>query len=140
MPGIAGPPTVPPQPPHDMVEDQFDKESPRHQRRRASPVQPPMTAHEWRIVASFAVGFIPGLLVALAKGLTLLQAGGRGMVFALLVGLIVWVLSWTSETAVQKGYSGWLGLLLVAVLNVVGILVLLWLPPRSAQITQGNTG
>ena len=131
MPGIAGPPTVPPQPPQDMIEDQLGNGSARRRRRRGSPVQPPLTAHQLRMTTGLVAGFLLGLIVSFANGLSVVQAAGRGIAFALVVGLIVWLLSWAVDTAVRKGYSPWLGVLAVIALNLVGIVVLLWLPSRT---------
>lgn len=92
-----------------------------------------MTIHQWRAVGALVLGLVAGLVVSLTNGLSLVQAAGRGAVFALLAGLLVWLLSWAMETAAHKGYSPWLGLWLIVLLNLVGILVLLWLPPKRGK-------
>ncbi len=131
MPGIAGPPTVPPQPPQDMGDDRFGNGSAPRRRMRAAPVQAPLTAHQVRVVAGLVAGLVLGLIIPLANGLSVVQAAGRGIAFGLFAGLIVWVLSWAAETAARKGYSPWLGLLAVVARNLLGIVVLLWLPSRT---------
>ncbi len=76
------------------------------------------------------LGFVSGFAIAMANGRDALAALGDALVFALLVSAIVAVLAWASETAARKGYSPWLGVLAVVLLNVFGVALLLWLPVR----------
>jgi hypothetical protein len=99
-----------------------------------------MTTNQWRVLTALVLGFSLGLISSMSNGLSFVPAAGRGAAFALLVGLLVWLLSWASETAVHKGYSPWLGFWLVILLNLVGILVLLWLPSRANTSSHRSTG
>ena len=58
----------------------------------------------------------------------------HGLMLILLIIATVVVLDWAMALAQRKGYSPWLGLLLVTGLNLPGIIVLALLPVRFGAI------
>jgi hypothetical protein len=92
------------------------------------------------VLTALVLGYSLGLSLLLSNVLGFVQAAGRSLALALLVGLVVWLLSWASETAAHKGYSPSLGFWLVILLNLVGLLVLLWLPPRARSSSHRSAG
>jgi hypothetical protein len=85
-----------------------------------------------RILLALAMGFVIGFVMPLANGLGPLEALQAGLGFAFLVGVIVAILSWGMDIAIEKGYPGWLGFLLALVFNILGLVILLLLPRRTA--------
>jgi Na+/proline symporter len=92
-----------------------------------------MKTLQLRVIAGIVIAFLAGFLLSLSNGLGFADAVGRGAIYALIVGAVVAVLSWAVYMAARKGYSPWLGVALVVFLNLIGVLVLLWLPPRAAR-------
>lgn len=87
-----------------------------------------------RIYIALIVGFILGFAISISNGRSLASALQSAVFFAVLVGIIVAMLSWGIDIAVKKGYSGWIGFLLVFFLNVFGLLILAVLPSRVIHI------
>ncbi|MEP7359769.1 MAG: hypothetical protein ABI847_21135 [Anaerolineales bacterium] len=88
-----------------------------------------------RIALGAVLAFVGALGIGLANGLGALTSLGNALIFSLIVGAIIAVLNWAIAIAQRKGYSPWLGFGLVVVLNVIGLLLLLWLPARSKAAT-----
>lgn len=77
------------------------------------------------------MGFVAGLAISLANGRALAPSLISALEFAAITGVIVAALAWASGASERKGYSPWLGILLVPILNVVGIIVVLLLPAQN---------
>jgi hypothetical protein len=77
------------------------------------------------------LGLSIGTFVSFVNGRDFVSALQAGFGFALLVGFIVAVLSCGMDVAVEKGYPGWLGFLLVLCLNIVGLIILALLPAHT---------
>ena len=92
-----------------------------------------MSIHRTRILSSLALALAVGYVVSLANGLEFARAIVNGVILAVFVGTFVAVLSWSVEISEQKGYSACAGVLAVLILNILGVLVLLLLPPKSKQ-------
>jgi hypothetical protein len=71
------------------------------------------------------------LLISFVNGRDFVAALQAGFGFALLVGFIVALLSCGMENALEKGYPGWFGFLLVLCLNIVGLMILALLPAHT---------
>jgi hypothetical protein len=84
-----------------------------------------------RIGLALVLGFLIGMGIPLANGQDLLFALRAGLQFALLIGVIVAILSWGVDIAVEKGYPSWLGFLLVLCLNILGLILLVILPSHT---------
>jgi hypothetical protein len=83
-----------------------------------------------RIVPAFLISFLLGLVFSLSNGQDLLPALRSASIFALLVAILVAILSWGIDIAVKKGYPGWVGFLLVLILNIPGLVILILLPGK----------
>jgi len=86
-----------------------------------------------RIVVAALLGFISGFIVSLVNRKDLLPSFVSGLLFSVIVAVIVIVLTWASGVTKQKGYDQWIGILLVLIFNIVGIIILLCLPPSKAK-------
>ncbi len=80
---------------------------------------------------ALVLGLSIGTFVSFLNGRDFVSALQAGFGFALLVGFIVAVLSCGMDIALEKGYPGWLGFLLVLCLNIVGLMILALLPART---------
>ena len=89
-----------------------------------------------RITFAFVIGFLLGVIISLLNGRDFLLSLQAGLVFAVFAALIIGMLSWGIEIATKKGYSGWVGLLLVLFLNVLGLLLLAILPIKSRTLNR----
>ena len=91
-----------------------------------------------RTILAILITFVVRLVIALNNGLGLFGAVRGAFIMSLLTGAIVAVLAWGVDIAKQKGYSGTLGFFSILLLNLFGILLLLWLPSKkqSQQATQ----
>ena len=87
-----------------------------------------------RIFTGFILSFLLGFAISLLNGRGLASAFQAGFFFAVLVGVIVAMLSWSIDIAVKKGYPAWVGFFLVLFLNVFGLLILAVLPNRATYI------
>ncbi len=87
-----------------------------------------------RIGLALIRGFLVGFVISLANGVDFASALQRGLIFALIVGAIVAILSWGMDIAVEKGYPGWLGFILVLFLNVIGLIILAVVPVNTLAI------
>ena len=85
------------------------------------------------LVMGFVIVFVISLANSAATGIGFVEVLQASLGFAFLVGVIVAVLSWGMDIAVEKGYTGWLGFLAALVLNIVGLVILLLLPSRSVK-------
>ncbi len=86
-----------------------------------------------RISIALVVSFVLGLAISLFNGRNPILALQAGLVFAVLVGILVGLLSWGMEIASKKGYPDWAGFLAVLFLNVPGLLLLVILPSKVAD-------
>jgi FtsH-binding integral membrane protein len=87
-----------------------------------------------RIGLALVLGFFIATFISFVNGRDVVSALLAGFGFAVLVGVIVAILSWGMDRAVEKGYPGWFGFFLALFLNVVGLIILALLPaytPRS---------
>lgn len=84
-----------------------------------------------RTILAVLITFVVGMIIALNNGLGLFSAVKGAFIMSLLTGAVVAVLAWGVDIAKQKGYSGTLGFISVLLLNVFGILLLLWLSPKK---------
>src|SRR5262249_21720921 len=80
---------------------------------------------------ALVLGLSIGTFVSFVNGRDFVSALQTGFGFALLVGLIVAFLSCGMEIALEKGYPGRFGFLLVLCLNVVGLIILALLPANT---------
>jgi len=83
---------------------------------------------------AFVLGLSIGTFISFVNGRDFVSALQAGFGFAVLVGFIVAVLSCGMDIAVEKGYPGWLGFLLVLCLNIVGLVILALLPAHTLTI------
>ena len=77
------------------------------------------------------MGFVAGLAISLANGRALAPSFIGALEFAAIAGVIVAALAWASGASERKGYSPWLGFVLVLILDMVGIVILLLLPAQN---------
>jgi ABC-type transport system involved in cytochrome c biogenesis permease subunit len=77
------------------------------------------------------LGFVAGFALSLANGRALAQSSISALEFAAIAGVIVAALAWASGASERKGYSPWLGFVLVLILDVVGIVIILLLPAQN---------
>ncbi|MFU8773325.1 MAG: hypothetical protein ACNA8H_13015 [Anaerolineales bacterium] len=89
-----------------------------------------MTSRQ-RTLAGVALGFIIAFVVSLLTGQNFIQSIYSAIFIAVIVGVLVAVLSWAIEYAQKKGYPGWLGFVLVLMLNILGVFILIILPDRT---------
>jgi len=87
-----------------------------------------------RIFIGFIVSFLLGFVISLLNGRSLSSAFQAGLIFTVLVGIIVAMLSWGIDIAAKKGYPAWIGFFLVLFLNIFGLLILAALPNRATHI------
>jgi len=80
---------------------------------------------------ALVLGLSIGTFISFVNGRDLVSAMQAGFGFALLVGVIVAVLSCGMDIALEKGYPGWFGFLLVLCLNIVGLMILALLPAHT---------
>lgn len=86
-----------------------------------------------RTFLALLMGFLIGLVILLINGRTIGASIIGALIFSVLVGVIVAILSWAFEYAERKGYSGWVGFFLVLILNIIGVILLLLLPSKNQQ-------
>jgi len=87
-----------------------------------------------RIGLALVLGFFIASFISFVNGRDVVSALVAGAGFAVLVGVIVAILSWGMDRAIEKGYPGWFGFFLALCLNVVGLIILALLAaytPRS---------
>ena len=89
-----------------------------------------------RIMFSFIISFILGVVISLSNGQDLLSSLQSAFIFAIIVATLVAMLSWGIDIAVKKGYSNWVGFLLVLILNILGLVILAVLPNKTTVINQ----
>ena len=89
-----------------------------------------------RIILSFVISFILGVVFSLSNGRDLLSSLQSAFIFAIIVATLVAMLSWGIDIAVKKGYSNWVGFLLVLILNILGLAILVVLPKKTTVIDQ----
>ena len=89
-----------------------------------------------RITLSLIISFALGFIISLSNGRDFLSALQSGFVFSIIVATVVAMLSWGIDIAAKKGYSDWVGFLLVLVLNVFGLVILVVLPNKTTVINQ----
>ena len=89
-----------------------------------------------RIILSFIISFILGVVISLSNGQDLLSSLQSAFIFAIIVATLVAMLSWGIDIAVKKGYSDWVGFLLVLILNILGLVILAVLPNKTTVINQ----
>ena len=87
-----------------------------------------------RIILSFVISFILGVVISLSNGRDLLSSLQSAFIFAIIVATIIAMLSWGIDIAVKKGYSDWVGFLLVLILNILGLVILAVLPNKTTGI------
>jgi ABC-type transport system involved in cytochrome c biogenesis permease subunit len=93
-----------------------------------------------RIVVAVAIGLVVGFVGATINGQSLVRSMVGAAMLAMVVGAIVALFSWATDVAQDKGYSAWLGVFAVLVLNVLGLLLLVLLPSRADRRTTQETG
>ena len=86
-----------------------------------------------RTVIAILASLLIGLLLALFNGLDLISAVKAALIFSVITGAIVAMLSWAVEIAREKGYSAVIAFLAVIILNIFGILLLLALPSTRKE-------
>jgi hypothetical protein len=87
-----------------------------------------------RIMLSFIISFILGVVISLSNGRDLLSSLQSAFIFAIIAATIIAMLSWGIDIAVKKGYSNWVGFLLVLILNILGLAILAVLPNKTTGI------
>jgi FtsH-binding integral membrane protein len=88
-----------------------------------------------RVISALALSFVVGVILASANGQDTLTALRSSVSFASITAALVALLSFGMEKAEDKGYPGWIGLLLVVFLNVLGLVILTLLPRYAAERT-----
>jgi hypothetical protein len=88
-----------------------------------------------RVSSALALSFVVGVALASANGQDTLTALRSSVSFASITAALVALLSFGMEKAEDKGYPGWIGLLLVVFLNVLGLVILTLLPRCAAERT-----
>ena len=91
-----------------------------------------------RIVLTFVISFLAGLLLALLNGRDLLLSLQSALFFAIIATSIVAILSWGMDIAVKKGYPAWVGFLLALFLNVFGLAILAVLPIKTTAANRAG--
>ena len=89
-----------------------------------------------RIILSFIISFILGVVISLSNGRDLLSSLQSVFIFAIIVATIIVMLSWGIDIAVKKGYSNWVSFLLVLILNILGLVILAVLSNKTTVINQ----
>ena len=84
-----------------------------------------------RIGLGLVLGFVIATITSFINGRDVGSALQAGLVFALIVGVVVAVLSWGMDMALEKGYPGWFGFFLALCLNIVGLVILALLPAHT---------
>jgi hypothetical protein len=84
-----------------------------------------------RILFGAILAFASAFTISLANGLGALSSLGNALFFSLLISAIVSVLVWAMEISERKGFNAWLGFWAIIVLNLFGVVLLLWLPARN---------
>jgi len=87
---------------------------------------------------ALVLGLCIGTFTSFVNGRDFVSALQTGFGFALLVGFIVALLSCGMDIALEKGYPGWLGFLLVLCLNIFGLVIIALLPASRGQRIQGT--
>jgi hypothetical protein len=77
------------------------------------------------------LGSTIGTFISFVNGRDFVSALQAGFGFALIVGFIVAFLSCGMDIALDKGYPGWFGFLLVLCLNIFGLMILALLPTHT---------
>jgi ABC-type transport system involved in cytochrome c biogenesis permease subunit len=88
-----------------------------------------------RIVAAIALGFVVGFVGAVISGQPVVRSLVGAAMLAMVVGAILALFSWAIDAARDKGYSAWLRVWAVLLLNVLGFLLLALLPSRTDRST-----
>jgi hypothetical protein len=91
-----------------------------------------MVSRWYKVLMAMLAGLVVAGIVSLINGSSLVRSILSGLVLALIAGILVAVLSWAIDGARAKGYPAWLGVLLIVFLNLVGVIVLLLLPPKKS--------
>lgn len=86
-----------------------------------------------RIGLALVLGLLIGAVTSFVNGRDPVSAMQTGLGFALLVAVVVAILSWGMDMALEKGYPGWLGFLLALFLNIAGLVILALLPSRLSE-------
>lgn len=89
-----------------------------------------------RILLALIISFLLSVFISFSNGRDLLLSLESGFIFAITVATIVAMLSWGMDIAGEKGYSGWVGFLLVLILNVLGLVLLALVPNKTAVTNQ----
>jgi len=89
-----------------------------------------------RIFLALIISFFLGVFMSFSNGRDFLLSLQSGFIFAIIVATIVALLSWGINIAAKKGYSGWVGFLLVLILNILGLAILAVLPNKTTVINQ----
>jgi len=87
-----------------------------------------MDSKTQRIYLAGALAFVIGMAVEIFNGRNIVEAFFPAIFFSILVEVIIAVLVWIYGYSERKGYSGWLGIVLVFFFNFPGLLVMLLLP------------
>jgi drug/metabolite transporter (DMT)-like permease len=87
-----------------------------------------------RIIFGAILAFVSAFAISLANGLGALTSLGNALFFSLLISAIVAVLVWAMEIAQRKGYDPRVGFWTIIVLNLFGVVLLLWLPARNDAV------
>ena len=90
-----------------------------------------------RTLLAVLASLVVGLVLSFANGMDILSAIKSALIFSVFTGAVVAILGWAVDIAREKGYSTFLAIFLVLVLNVFGIAILLFLPDRRPG-TQGT--
>jgi len=82
------------------------------------------------IVLALIISFLLGVVISFLNRADLFLSFQSGFIFAMIVTTVVAMLSWGMDIAVDKGYSGWAGFVLVLIFNVLGLVILALLPNK----------
>lgn len=79
-----------------------------------------------------------GFVGSLVNGRGFVPAIVAGVQFSITVAAVVAIINWVTDIARRKGYSPWLRVFLVVLLQILGMVILLFLPHRHRARDHGE--
>lgn len=91
-----------------------------------------------RIVLALTISFLLGVVISFLNRGDLFLSFQSGFIFAMIVTTVVAMMSWGMDIAVDKGYPGWAGFVLVLIFNVLGFVILAVLPNKTGVTSSSS--